>query len=601
MGEIEKNPPSKASMQPNSTSSTSPSPPELMTLKARLNALRRRGLDIETSKNVLELPLATKPPLPSLPPPSLPKDSFRSKNLSVKNVLNNSGAVDAPPCDVTPPPVNVAKNLPEDLLSRAATHILEIKPFRSSVFKTDTLCLVPTNPSSAAPLSGTRKVEAARVIDYEVSPSSLIPLSQYLNVMNTCTGPSMISIYKKLGDFDANVGKMNPTSGSQAGIKSQGSFLNAHLRRHQSNSKIQSNANTSGQNVSGKTRASTSTVPCHFEFEFKASIALLCGVGEKAELFFSIYNKTEQKYISEDYVIELTYNGMPKDEEKIGQLKTLFTGLTSRELGESLFLVCRIVRRGRMTASTDREILASMIFKESSSLNANGSTLASPSATSSASSKSLSVRRPFGCSVLDLAPIISHFYDVPDTSSFLQLPLEFTMKIYTSFSDSVFSQFHEHLISKNWNEHASNNSNGMTISGSANQNSLGSGKVENLVVAVRAISATETSPLAPSPSCLSKRNTERMGFPEVIMPGDVRNQVYLTLVSGDFVQGRKTSAKNVEVSVQVRLGNGQLLENAIFLGTGTQKVCSDFRSTVSLLAKSLRFTGVLPQQQSKVE
>lgn len=42
-----------------------------------------------------------------------------------------------------------------------------------------------------------------------------------------------------------------------------------------------------------------------------------------------------------------------------------------------------------------------------------------------------------------------------------------------------------------------------------------------------------------------------MGFPEVILPGDVRNDLYLTLVGGEFSKGNKTSDKNVEVIVKV--------------------------------------------------
>lgn len=42
-----------------------------------------------------------------------------------------------------------------------------------------------------------------------------------------------------------------------------------------------------------------------------------------------------------------------------------------------------------------------------------------------------------------------------------------------------------------------------------------------------------------------------MGFPEVILPGDVRNDLYLTLISGEFPKGNKTSDKNVEVTVAV--------------------------------------------------
>lgn len=49
----------------------------------------------------------------------------------------------------------------------------------------------------------------------------------------------------------------------------------------------------------------------------------------------------------------------------------------------------------------------------------------------------------------------------------------------------------------------------------------------------------------------------KMGFPEVILPGDVRNDLYLTLVCGEFSKGSKSTDKNVEVTVKVCNEKGQ--------------------------------------------
>lgn len=51
----------------------------------------------------------------------------------------------------------------------------------------------------------------------------------------------------------------------------------------------------------------------------------------------------------------------------------------------------------------------------------------------------------------------------------------------------------------------------------------------------------------------------KMGFPEVILPGDVRNDLYLTLIGGEFTKGNKTSDKNVEVEVKVCNEKGQTI------------------------------------------
>lgn len=45
--------------------------------------------------------------------------------------------------------------------------------------------------------------------------------------------------------------------------------------------------------------------------------------------------------------------------------------------------------------------------------------------------------------------------------------------------------------------------------------------------------------------------TSKLGFPDVIMPGDVRNDLYLTLERGDFERGGKSTGKNIEVTVLV--------------------------------------------------
>lgn len=51
----------------------------------------------------------------------------------------------------------------------------------------------------------------------------------------------------------------------------------------------------------------------------------------------------------------------------------------------------------------------------------------------------------------------------------------------------------------------------------------------------------------------------KLGFPEIIMPGDIRNDIYLTLHSGDFDKYNKTTQKNVEVIMLVCDEEGKLV------------------------------------------
>lgn len=45
-----------------------------------------------------------------------------------------------------------------------------------------------------------------------------------------------------------------------------------------------------------------------------------------------------------------------------------------------------------------------------------------------------------------------------------------------------------------------------------------------------------------------------------VFVGDVRNDIYLTLVQGDFDKGSKTTPKNVEVTISVHDEDGKKLE-----------------------------------------
>lgn len=52
----------------------------------------------------------------------------------------------------------------------------------------------------------------------------------------------------------------------------------------------------------------------------------------------------------------------------------------------------------------------------------------------------------------------------------------------------------------------------------------------------------------------------KLGFPEIIMPGDVRNDIYLTLQGGDFDKYNKTTQKNVEVIMWVCDEEGKIIQ-----------------------------------------
>uniref|UniRef100_A0A671X9T0 Dedicator of cytokinesis 5 n=1 Tax=Sparus aurata TaxID=8175 RepID=A0A671X9T0_SPAAU len=52
----------------------------------------------------------------------------------------------------------------------------------------------------------------------------------------------------------------------------------------------------------------------------------------------------------------------------------------------------------------------------------------------------------------------------------------------------------------------------------------------------------------------------KMGFPEIILPGNVRNDIYVTLLQGEFDRGKKKTPKNVEVILSVHDDEGNPME-----------------------------------------
>ncbi|KAJ7403376.1 hypothetical protein BTVI_77545 [Pitangus sulphuratus] len=71
----------------------------------------------------------------------------------------------------------------------------------------------------------------------------------------------------------------------------------------------------------------------------------------------------------------------------------------------------------------------------------------------------------------------------------------------------------------------------------------------------------------------------KMGFPEIVLPGDVRNDIYVTLIQGEFDKGKKKTPKNVEVTMSVHDEDGNLQEKAIHPGAGYEGV-SEYKSVV---------------------
>lgn len=104
-------------------------------------------------------------------------------------------------------------------------------------------------------------------------------------------------------------------------------------------------------------------------------------------------------------------------------------------------------------------------------------------------------------------------------------------------------------------------------------------------------------------------HTLRLGFPDVVFPGDARNELYVKLWCGDFTASsqngsgrlsvanfaRTQSAGNVQITVEVKDQNGTTIENVISQGSG-EPLLTQFNSLVFVRCNEPTFGELLKIQ-----
>jgi dedicator of cytokinesis protein 3 len=238
----------------------------------------------------------------------------------------------------------------------------------------------------------------------------------------------------------------------------------------------------------------------HLLVNMRAFVGSICNSAhEGVELMFGLYARHEHHFISELYIVELNHNGVPagpRPEDMVGRIHTLFTDLTSRDVADEIYLVCRIFKTGEAkdvlkpdtTASTHKEqSRASVLFdmarpgsggarlhkSTSSIIRPKGSRVSqifqrstspegqplSPglktahsiasfgSARANGVSKGPSYRRAFGCAVLDLSKVLQE----TRASSGPEAGTEHIIPIFVPSHESDFHQLHESIIESKTN------------------------------------------------------------------------------------------------------------------------------------------------------
>uniref|UniRef100_A0A665W9D1 Dedicator of cytokinesis 4b n=1 Tax=Echeneis naucrates TaxID=173247 RepID=A0A665W9D1_ECHNA len=150
---------------------------------------------------------------------------------------------------------------------------------------------------------------------------------------------------------------------------------------------------------------------------------------------------------------------------------------------------------------------------------------------------SVQYRRPFGCAVVSIADLLTA--DSKD---------DHLLKVYACNTESEWYQIHENIIKK---ANSRYNLSGLAVALQLLHGDIEQLRREYMVLFTRGVSITR-----------------KLGFSDVIMPGEMRNDLYITLEKGEFEKGGKSVARNVEITIYVLDIDGQILKSHVAAGSG---------------------------------
>uniref|UniRef100_A0A8C6U571 Dedicator of cytokinesis 4b n=1 Tax=Neogobius melanostomus TaxID=47308 RepID=A0A8C6U571_9GOBI len=268
--------------------------------------------------------------------------------------------------------------------------------------------------------------------------------------------------------------------------------------------------NSADKITSHRHRKKDTPVPASTHHLFVHMKSLMsANIGEELEVYFHIYDGRENRPLSERFFVRLNKSGLPKSPEKTERQCTLFV-VSSPFLTMLLFNFV-ILYSGRMGAGEKKNVC------------------------------SVQYRRPFGCAVVSIADLLTA--DSKD---------DHLLKVYACNTESEWFQIHENIIKKaNSRYNLSGSNTGLSVALQLLHGDIEQLRREYMVLFTRGVSITR-----------------KLGFSDVIMPGEMRNDLYITLERGEFEKGGKSVARNVEITVYALDIDGQILKSQVAAGSG---------------------------------
>ncbi|XP_041975951.1 dedicator of cytokinesis protein 4 isoform X2 [Aricia agestis] len=294
----------------------------------------------------------------------------------------------------------------------------------------------------------------------------------------------------------------------------------------------------SGSSFNSSTLSNGSTVQSHNLMCSMRDFGHTAG-GDEAELLLWLHDARRAQPLSERFRIRIARDGFSNYVDRLHANSTLFADLSATDLSRELWLVAWVVRVGRWSGG----------------------------GSGTGEWRGPVARRPLGAGVLPL----TEFLRIPEPQA---MEKEFTFKVYQC-EEKDFHQLHEMLIRKQMNK----------------CNILPGQPNYGIVVALRLLSNASSISEAISSGATV---TAKRGFPDVIMPGDVRNDLYLTLEKAEFERGGKSTAKNVLATVSVHDDTGQVINDCVWGASGCGATRFDslvlYHNNAPAWAEQLRLT-----------
>nr|XP_027201105.1 dedicator of cytokinesis protein 2-like [Dermatophagoides pteronyssinus] len=280
----------------------------------------------------------------------------------------------------------------------------------------------------------------------------------------------------------------------------------------------------------------------------------ICMIKQDMIINMAIYDANNHKFLTENYIVKWEKTGFVREVEKINNIRVVFTDFSANDLfqnnsisKQSLYLVCQVIRVGTMNIiDNDRMRKATYSMMKKSDVD--------------------ELKRPCGVAVYSLNDIIQNHLNQREKKEIF-IPL-----VMCTERDSLDSLLRKIIRDP--------------------KDSKDQCKTQGFIISILLFTSYKMQLLdkyrmyyAQYPIYIARK----IGFRDIILPEDIRNDLYLTLISGEFHKGNKKSERNIEVTVKILDESGTIIDDCLAV---------DSHNAMDSLYRSRTNNSIEKQQQT---